>query len=88
MYAQLLAAKLNIACGADDADVSDVISDADAFLADNDYMGWDELSKDDKKMVNECKSTLDEYNNGYIGPGHCDDYYDPEEMPAITRSNP
>ena len=37
LYAQLLAAKLSISDGADSGPVSDVISNADAFLADNDW---------------------------------------------------
>jgi hypothetical protein len=76
LYAQLLAAKLNIASGANDRDVSDIISDADDFLAEHDFESWDDLSKDERQMVNDWKSTLDDYNNGLIGPGHCDDQED------------
>lgn len=72
LYAQLLAAKLNIANGADDSDIADVISDADDFLEMYDWNDWDDLSKDDKHMVLDWKDSLDDYNNGKIGPGHCD----------------
>ncbi|MFH1701636.1 MAG: SdrD B-like domain-containing protein [Candidatus Zixiibacteriota bacterium] len=72
LYAQLLAAKLNIANGADDTDIDDIISDADEFLAMYDWNDWGDLSKEDQQMVNGWKSTLDDYNNGHIGPGHCD----------------
>ncbi|MEE9441510.1 MAG: SdrD B-like domain-containing protein [candidate division Zixibacteria bacterium] len=72
LYAQLLAAKLNIANGADDSDVADVISDTDEFLAMYDWNDWGDLSKEDQQMVNDWKSILDDYNNGEIGPGHCD----------------
>ena len=49
------------------------IAIADAFLADYDWTDWRSLSKDEKHMVNGWKSTFDDYNNGDIGPGHCDD---------------
>jgi hypothetical protein len=73
LYAQLLAAKLNVANGAVPADIDDVISDADTFLSDYDWQDWDSLSKADRKMVLCWKGKLDLYNNGYTGPGHCDD---------------
>jgi hypothetical protein len=73
LYAQLLGAKLSIADGASDMDVADVIADADAFLADNDWEDWDGLSEMDRDMVEYWHETLDLYNNGYIGPGHCDE---------------
>ncbi|UCD95396.1 MAG: hypothetical protein JSU69_04935, partial [Candidatus Zixiibacteriota bacterium] len=76
LYAQLLAAKLNIANGADDGDVADAVEDADDFLADYDWNDWDILSNDDRQMVLEWKDTLDMYNNGFIGPGYCDEYDD------------
>lgn len=80
LYAQLLATKLNIAHGASDGAVADAIADADAFLADHDYMDWGSLSKKDQKMVLSWKSTFDDYNNGDIGPGHCDDWMDGDDM--------
>lgn len=73
LYAQLLAAKLNIATPANSEDVEDVIADADAFLAEYDWEDWGDLSMDDRQMVLDWKDTLDQYNNGMIGPGHCDD---------------
>lgn len=79
LYAQLLAAKLNFAAGADDTDVADTVSEADDFLAAYGWGSWYELSKDDQKMVVGWMETLDDYNNGVIGPGHCDDYDDDEE---------
>lgn len=72
LYAQLLAAKLNIANGADGGAIADVIADADEFLADHHWSDWNSLSKSVKKMVLGWKSDADDYNNGYIGPGHCD----------------
>ena len=73
LYIQLLAAKLNFASGASDADVANTVIDADAFLAMYDWMDWDSLSEEDQEMVLGWKDMLDDYNNGFIGPGHCDD---------------
>jgi hypothetical protein len=73
LYAQLLGAKLSIAAGADDSDVASAISAANDFLHDYDWNDWDGLSGDDKDMVMDWQSMFDSYNNGYIGPGHCDE---------------
>lgn len=73
LYAQLLGAKLNIENGADGSDVAGVIAEADAFLADYDWTDWRGLSKPEKQMVIGWMSMIDDYNNGIIGPGHCDD---------------
>jgi hypothetical protein len=73
LYAHLLTAKLNIANGADDEDIAEVINAADDFLGDNDWNAWDELSQEDRQMVNQWKGTLEDYNEGEIGPGHCGD---------------
>ena len=75
LYAHFLAAKLNIANGASDEDITDVITDADDFLADDDWGDWDDLSHEDRHMINEWKNTLEDYNEGEIGPGHCDEGY-------------
>jgi len=85
LYAQLLAAKLNFASGASDGAVADYVTDADAFLADHDYMDWDGLSDDDKDMVMMWQGSFDDYNNGYIGPGHCEDDDDDDEEPVMFR---
>ncbi len=76
LYAQLLAAKLNIVYGASDYDVADYITEADAFLADYDWTDWGSLSKMEMKAVLYWKTSFDNYNNGYIGPGHCDSFDD------------
>ncbi len=73
LYAQMLGAKLNIAAGADDTDVAAVIAAADDFLADHYYTDWNSLDKPTKHMVLDWMSDFDDYNNGLIGPGHCDD---------------
>ncbi len=73
MYAQLLAAKLNYAAGSDASDIADAITKADAFLAEYDWTDWDSLSRKMQKTVLRLHSKFDKYNNGIIGPGHCDD---------------
>lgn len=70
LYAQLLAAKLNIVNGADDTAVKSTIASTDSFLAANDESSWSKLSKADKTKVLNWMTTLDNYNNGIIGPGH------------------
>lgn len=67
---QLLAAKLNIASGADGTAISSTIAQADAFLASN-PLAWSKLSKAQQSVVLGWATTLDNYNNGLIGPGHC-----------------
>ncbi|HEX9106798.1 MAG TPA: hypothetical protein VF832_06215 [Longimicrobiales bacterium] len=69
LYAQLLAAKLNIASGVDGSAVATVIAAADTFLAQ--YDNTSSLTKAQIQMVNGWQTTLDNYNNGLIGPGHC-----------------
>jgi hypothetical protein len=67
---QLIAAKLNIANGADMTPVASTIASADAAIGGlvvppvgSDYL--------DPSSINALASTLDDYNNGLIGPGHC-----------------
>jgi hypothetical protein len=71
LYAQLLAAKLNIANGASAAAVSATIGQVDAFLATTGTADWASLTKPDKAKVLGWMTTLDGYNNGVFGPGHC-----------------
>jgi len=71
LYAQLLAAKLNIANGADGAAVAETIAEADAFLAGKAWPAWRHLTHAQKAMVLNWKSRLADYNEGRIGPGHC-----------------
>ena len=79
LYAHLLTAKLNIASFANPADIFEAVEDADDFLAEYDWQDWDSLSKDQQKMVSKWKGKLEEYNEGEIGPGHCDEDDDDEE---------
>ncbi len=72
LQAQLLGTKLSIADGASDTDLGDAIMMADQFLAEHSFDDWYDLSRQDKNMVNQWKDLFDAFNNGCIGPGHCD----------------
>jgi hypothetical protein len=72
LYAQLLAAKLNIANGASDEDIAETIGMADDFLATHTWNSWTMLSGEDRQMILSWMGQLEEYNEGYIGPGSCD----------------
>jgi len=71
LYAQLLAAKLNIANGADGSAVSTTIADADAFLTGK--QPGQNLSGPDRQKAVSLAATLENFNSGGIGPGHCDE---------------
>jgi hypothetical protein len=69
---QLIAAKLNIANGADPTAVQQTIIGADSMIGGlivppigNGYLSPDQTSN--------LTETLTEYNEGTVGPGHCDD---------------
>jgi hypothetical protein len=69
---QLIAAKLNIANGADPTDVAQAAGDADSMIGGlmippigNGYLAPDQTSA--------LAETLTQYNEGTIGPGHCND---------------
>jgi hypothetical protein len=85
LYAQLLAAKLSIADGASDTDVADAIMDIDEFLGDYSYTDWNSLEPEDRQMVNDWKGMMDDYNNGIIGPGHCDDQHEEDDDRGWVR---
>mgnify|MGYP000859431252 FL=1 len=72
LYAQMLAAKLNVLNGACDHAIEGTIAAADAFLATHNAGDWDNLSKADQETANGWASTFEAYNSGDIGPGHCD----------------
>lgn len=71
LQGQLLGAKLDIASGANSSAVASTISAADAFLATHGSSSWSSLSKAQQQQVNAWAATLDSFNNGLIGPGHC-----------------
>jgi hypothetical protein len=69
---QLIAAKLNITNGADPTPVQQSVLDADSMIAGLIVppIGHGYLSS---SQTSELTDTLTEYNEGTIGPGHCDD---------------
>jgi hypothetical protein len=71
LYAQLLGVKLNIASGAGYDDVAAIIAAADIFLATHNWRDWAGLSAADKTLVLFWHNRLDYYNNGFVGPIHC-----------------
>jgi hypothetical protein len=78
IYAELLAAKLNIASGADDADIIVVINAVDIFLASHDPGNSKRLSWMERRNFELWKKKLKEYNMGFIGPGSCNNV-EPDE---------
>ena len=69
---QLIAAKLNIANGADPSAVAAAIAAADALIGSLEVppVGGGYLDPD---LTGGLTTTLDNYNKGLIGPGHCDE---------------
>jgi len=84
LYAQLLAVKLNILDGADGADIAPTLLSADDFLSRYDWRDWKGLTAVQKQTVLDWKTTLDNYNNGLIGPGHCQEV---KPLFRITRGS-
>ncbi len=81
LYAQLLAAKLNVAAGASPEAVSAELQAADAFLAGHDHTAWAALGAAQRDGTLVWKDAFDAFNNGLIGPGHCGDGDDGGERP-------
>ena len=71
LYAQLLGAKLSGAAGASLSAVASTVAAADAFLATHDSTSWSSLTNAQRATVNGWASSLDDYNNGLLGPAHC-----------------
>ncbi len=67
---QLIGAKLNILNGADPSDVAATIADADNWLIEH-PLGSDPSNPGRAQGI-ALAGALDDYNNGLIGPGHCD----------------
>lgn len=69
---QLIAAKLNVANGADDSDIAQAIADADALI--NGLVvppiGSGSLDPDDTSALVDA---LTDFNEGTTGPGHCEE---------------
>lgn len=71
LYAQLVAAKLNIANGADGSAVSTTIAQADSFLTSK--QPNQNLSGPARQTAVSLAAALESFNSGGIGPGHCDE---------------
>lgn len=69
MAFHLIATKLNVLSGSDPSALGSAIADADAWLANHGGVGSGQKPWDGGEAI---KNTLDDYNNGIIGPGHCD----------------
>ena len=83
---QLIAAKLNIANGADPTAVQQAITDADNMIGGlvappigNGYLA--------PGQTGDLTETLTEYNEGTIGPGHCNDWVLDNTEVRITGVN-
>jgi hypothetical protein len=72
---QYIAAELNILAGADGSAVAFEMVAAESLL--NEYTPAEvkalSNNDNDKKLFKSLAGILDDYNNGLIGPGHCDD---------------
>jgi hypothetical protein len=69
---QYMAAKLNILNGASTTPAVDAaMTSANSFFLT--HTPGSKLSKTERANVLMWAATLDQYNNGYIGPGHCDE---------------
>ncbi|MBP2627741.1 MAG: hypothetical protein H6Q68_2452 [Firmicutes bacterium] len=71
LYAQLLAAQLNINDGANGSAIASTLVDVNNFLSINDSTSWAGLTKAQKQQVLSWAKILENYNTGLIGPGHC-----------------
>ena len=64
LYAQLLAAKLNISSGSQSASVEDILLEVDGFLAEYNHKDWGKLSKSQQYKVIRWALDLEKYNTG------------------------
>ena len=71
LQAALLTAELNIASGASPTDAAATISAAHTYRATHAPSSWSGLAKTERSTVLGWFKTLDAYNSGAIGPGHC-----------------
>jgi len=67
---QYIAAKLNVLNGADGSAVASTLVWADAFFATTGPTG---VTRANRAAVTSAAATLDQFNQGFIGPGHCSD---------------
>jgi hypothetical protein len=77
---QLIAARLNIANGADPTAIADTLTAADAWLAANPLGSNPTGAPRDVGVA--LAALLDDYNNGVTGPGHCESTPSPNPSPT------
>ena len=90
---QFIAAKLNFLNGADPTDAQEAFDKATSLfeqytpsqIADLNHNRSKRAKRIKRKFVKLAK-ILDEYNNGIIGPGHCDEGEE-EENPCLTKDD-
>lgn len=81
---QLIAARLNEAAGASvPSSVADALNDADAWLvanadADGRLPFGPAATQDVHEAATGLATVLDDFNQGLVGPGHCDDVGEPD----------
>jgi hypothetical protein len=71
VYAQLLAAKLNIANGAHAATVAPTIAAVDFFFSTRNALDWLLMPPSQQAIVLAWGATLEQFNNGLLGPPPC-----------------
>jgi hypothetical protein len=80
LLGQMLAAKLNIAAGANPAAISSALTAADTWIGTNaahmptaadGWGGWKQINGPNKNLVLGWKDSFDKFNMGVIGPGKC-----------------
>lgn len=77
---QYIAAQLNFLNGASSTpEVTDAINAATTLFNTYTPAQWSSLPKSVKNQFKSLANILDQYNNGIIGPGHCDDEDDDDE---------
>ena len=81
---QYIAAELNLYNNADPTDIAEFFNEASDFLEKHTPEDV-RNSKDLQAKAVKLGGKLDEYNNGKIGPGHCDDDDDDEKEVYIER---
>lgn len=74
---QLIAAKLNVANGADPSDAAETIADADTWLTAHPL--GSQPPNPERQEALALAENLEGYNAGFTGPGHCDD----EPLPPV-----
>lgn len=73
LYAELLAARLNIAEGASPAEIEGTLQAVDQFLAGTCWQDWCNLNSATRCQVSVWRDTLNNWNRGLTGPGACVD---------------